>query len=105
MSDLALRAGVKDSQGTVLIPVLGHEDFAEMIGCSRPMVSRLISDMIDARLIARRGKNYVLLSKWDFDCLQSLDRSTRARNQSDVNRALAAERRVNSIPKRSEVAA
>jgi CRP-like cAMP-binding protein len=105
MSDLALRAGVKDSEGTVLIPVLGHEDFAEMIGCSRPMVSRLVSDMIDARLIARRGKNYVLLSKWDFDCLQSLDRSTRARNQSNVNRALVAEHRINSIPRRSEAAA
>src|SRR5262249_30074152 len=34
MSDLALRAGIKDSEGTGLIPVLGHEDFAEMIGCS-----------------------------------------------------------------------
>jgi CRP/FNR family transcriptional regulator, cyclic AMP receptor protein len=105
MSDLALRAGVKDSEGTVLIPVLGHEDFAEMIGCSRPMVSRLISDMIDARLIARRGKNYVLLSKWNFACLQSLDRSTRARNQGDVNRALVAEHRNNSVARRSEVAA
>jgi hypothetical protein len=69
------------------------------------MVSRLISDMIDARLIARRGKNYVLLSKWDFDCLQSLDRSTRTRNQSEANRALVAEQRINSIPRRSEAAA
>jgi hypothetical protein len=69
------------------------------------MVSRLVSDMIDARLIARRGKNYVLLSKWNFACLQSLDRSTRARNQGDVNRALVAEHRNNSVARRSEVAA
>lgn len=67
MSDLATRAGVKDSQGTILIPELGHEDLAEMIGCSRPMVSRLIAEMIESGLLARRGKQYVLLKKWDFN--------------------------------------
>jgi CRP/FNR family transcriptional regulator, cyclic AMP receptor protein len=66
MSDLATRAGVKDSQGTILIPELGHEDLAEMIGCSRPMVSRMIAKMIECGLLARRGKQYVLLKKWDF---------------------------------------
>jgi hypothetical protein len=84
---------------------LGHEDFAEMIGCSRPMVSRLISDLIDARMIARRGKNYVLLSKWGFDCLQAVDRSTRGRSHIDLNRTLIPEQRLRSVPKRSEVAA
>jgi CRP/FNR family transcriptional regulator, cyclic AMP receptor protein len=67
MSDLATRAGVKDSQGTILIPELGHEDLAEMIGCSRPMVSRLIAEMIESGLLSRRGKQYVLLKKWDFN--------------------------------------
>lgn len=105
MSDLAQHAGVKDAEGTVLIPVLGHEDFAEMIGCSRPMVSRLISDMIDSKMIARRGKNYVLLSKWDFDCLQAVDRSTRSRNHSDLSRTLITEHRLSSVARRSEVAA
>jgi len=66
MSDLATRAGVKDSEGTILIPELGHEDLAEMIGCSRPMVSRLIAEMIESGLLTRRGKQYVLLKKWDF---------------------------------------
>src|SRR5262245_3546237 len=105
MSDLATRAGAKDAEGTILIPVLGHADFAEMIGCSRPMVSRLISDMIDARMIARRGKNYVLLSKWAFDCLHAVDRSIRGRSDSDLNRTLIPEQRVSSVPRRSEVAA
>jgi len=67
LSELATRAGVKDSQGTILIPELGHEDLAEMIGCSRPMVSRLIAEMIESGLLARRGKQYVLLKKWDFN--------------------------------------
>ena len=64
LGDLAKRAGVQDSRGTILIPEVFHEDLAEMIGCSRPMVSRLIAQMIDSGLLARRGKKYVLLKKW-----------------------------------------
>ena len=67
LSDLGTRAGVQDSEGTILIPELGHEDLAEMIGCSRPMVSRLIAEMIESGLLSRRGKQYVLLKKWDFN--------------------------------------
>jgi len=67
MSDLAKRAGVRDSEGIILIPEIGHEDLAEMIGCSRPMVSRLIAEMVESGLLARRGKQYVMLKKWDFD--------------------------------------
>src|SRR5580698_5264525 len=67
MSDLALRAGVKDARGTILIPELAHEDLAEMIGSSRPMVSRLISQMTESGLLERRAKQYVLLKRWDFE--------------------------------------
>ena len=67
MTDLAKRAGVRDSEGIMLIPEIGHEDLAEMIGCSRPMVSRLIAIMAESGLLARRGKQYVLLKKWDFN--------------------------------------
>jgi len=67
MSDLATRASVRDSEGTILIPELGHEDLAEMIGCSRPLVSRMLAEMVESGLIARRGKQYVLLKKWDFN--------------------------------------
>jgi CRP/FNR family cyclic AMP-dependent transcriptional regulator len=67
MSDLAKRAGVRDSEGIMLIPEIGHEDLAEMIGCSRPMVSRLIAIMAESGVLARRGKQYVLLKKWDFN--------------------------------------
>lgn len=67
MSDLAKRVGVRDSLGIVLIPEIYHDDLAEMIGCSRPMISRLIGQMVESGLLARRGKQYVLLKKWDFD--------------------------------------
>ena len=67
MSDLAKRAGVEDAEGIILIPEIGHEGLSEMIGCSRPMVTRLIAEMVQSGLLARRGKQYVLLKKWDFD--------------------------------------
>jgi len=66
LSDLAKRAGVRDSEGIILIPEIFHEDLAEMIGCSRPMVSRLMAQMIESGLVVRRGKQYVLSKKWDF---------------------------------------
>ena len=67
MSDLAKRVGVRDSRGIMLIPEIFHDDLAEMIGCSRPMITRLISQMVESGLLARRGKQFVLLKKWDFD--------------------------------------
>ena len=67
LSDLAKRVGVRDSRGTMLIPEIFHDDLAEMIGCSRPMITRLISQMVESGLLARRGKQFVLLKKWDFD--------------------------------------
>lgn len=86
MSDLAKRAGVEDSQGIILIPEIGHEDLSEMIGCSRPMVSRLIAQMVESGLLARRGKQYVLLKNWDFN--------DRTRNsQESVRRSKAASSR------------
>ena len=60
LADLASRFGVKDSRGTLLIPEFGHSDFAEMIGCSRPMASRLIAEMISAGCLEQDGKHYII---------------------------------------------
>jgi CRP/FNR family cyclic AMP-dependent transcriptional regulator len=61
LMDLATRLGVRDSNGVLLTPELSHDLLAEMICSSRPMVSRIISDMIDSGLISRQGKHYTLL--------------------------------------------
>ena len=66
LSDLAKRVGASDSEGTILIPEIGHDILAEMIGSSRPLVTQLIAQMVEARLIARRGKQFVLLKNWDL---------------------------------------
>jgi len=90
LSDLAKRAGVADSEGVILIPEVGHEDLAEMIGCSRPMVSRLIAQMVEAGLLARRGKQYVLLKKWNFND-RSRNSQKSPRRFEAVSRARPAE--------------
>jgi len=59
--DLALKFGVKDSRGTLLIPELGHADFAEMIGSSRPMVSRLLAEMVANKRLLYDGKHYIVI--------------------------------------------
>jgi CRP-like cAMP-binding protein len=63
LADLANRFGAEDSRGTILITELLHAKLAEMIGSSRPMITRLISDMVDQGILARRGKQYILLHR------------------------------------------
>ena len=75
LKELAARFGVRESRGSIIIPELGHSDLAEMIGSSRPMVTRLISAMIQEGEIARQGKRYILLSPCSFafsDTLQPI---------------------------------
>jgi CRP/FNR family transcriptional regulator, cyclic AMP receptor protein len=62
LADLGARFGVKDARGVLLIPEITHDDLAEMIGSSRPMVSRLLEEMADQGLVERSGRRqYVLL--------------------------------------------
>src|SRR5260221_2080180 len=61
LRDLARKFGVKDSRGTLLIPELGHADFAEMIGSSRPMVSRLIAEMVASKRLLYDGRHYIVI--------------------------------------------
>ncbi len=67
LAEVAARFGVKDARGTLLTLELGHDDWAEMIGSSRPMVSRLIAEMIEHRVLAREGKRYILLADGGAD--------------------------------------
>jgi len=59
---LARRYGAQTGQGVQLLPELGQEALAEMIGGSRPMVSKLLAEMRAEGVIAREGRHYVLLS-------------------------------------------
>lgn len=67
LAEVASRFGVRDSRGTLLTLELGHEDWAEMIGSSRPMVSRLLAEMVDNQVLSREGKHYILLGHREPD--------------------------------------
>jgi len=61
---LGSRFGIEDKRGTLLVPELGHEDLAEMIGSSRPMVSKLIGDMTEEGVLARgENRRFILCAK------------------------------------------
>lgn len=93
-SDLALRMGVRDSRGVLLLPEICHEELAEMIGCSRPMVTRLVHEMEETGKLVRRGKQYILVGDWDFDAAVNVgDSHNETRTEDRV-----AERRLTSVP-------
>src|SRR5260221_8873712 len=62
LKDLAARFGVEDKRGTLLPMKLSHGDLAEMINGSRPMVTKLISEMIEEHSLDRDGKRYIVLN-------------------------------------------
>ena len=60
LRDLATRFGVEDKRGMLLPMKLSHNSLAEMASCSRPMVTRLINEMIEEQLLERDGQLYVV---------------------------------------------
>src|SRR5579862_1172095 len=62
LGELAGRFGVPDSRGTLLLPELAQEELAEMIGSSRPMVSKLLTEMTERGMLIREGRRHILIS-------------------------------------------
>jgi CRP/FNR family cyclic AMP-dependent transcriptional regulator len=62
LAHLGRKFGAPDDEGIALTFDPAHAELAEMIGCSRPMVSRLMADLIKQGEIARRGRLYILLN-------------------------------------------
>jgi len=63
--ELGARFGVDDKRGTLIILELGHETLAEMIGSSRPMVSKLLTDMVEEGFLARTEQHQFILLRQD----------------------------------------
>lgn len=58
--DLAARFGVEDKRGILLPMKLSHAQLAEMIDGSRPMVTRLIAQLIAEGALFCQGKQYII---------------------------------------------
>jgi CRP-like cAMP-binding protein len=61
LADVGRKFGIEDSEGILLTYGPRHSDLAEMIGSSRPLVSRLFADLVEGGEIGRRGRQYLLL--------------------------------------------
>lgn len=61
LGQLGRKFGAPDDDGIALTFEPAHGDLAEMIGSSRPMVSRLMADLIKQGEISRRGRLYILM--------------------------------------------
>jgi CRP/FNR family cyclic AMP-dependent transcriptional regulator len=76
---LGARFGIEDERGTLLVPELGHEDLAEMIGSSRPMVSKLISEMTEEGLLTRgENRRFILCANARWSTPNALQPSVRS---------------------------
>jgi CRP-like cAMP-binding protein len=59
IEELARRFGVSEPRGTLLTAEFNHSDFAEMIASSRPLVSKLIGELIAEGLLIQQGRRYI----------------------------------------------
>jgi CRP-like cAMP-binding protein len=66
LNSLAGQFGVRESRGILLSIELVHDDLADMIGSSRPMVSRLIADLMHRGCLFRQGKQFILRQPLDL---------------------------------------
>jgi CRP/FNR family transcriptional regulator, cyclic AMP receptor protein len=60
LAEIARDFGVRDARGILLRPELGHEELAEMIGSSRPMVTRILGAMTQEGLVTKCGRHLVM---------------------------------------------
>jgi CRP-like cAMP-binding protein len=63
LGEIARDFGVRDARGILLRPELGHEELAEMIGSSRPMVTRILGEMAQEGLVTKCGRHIVLCER------------------------------------------
>jgi CRP/FNR family cyclic AMP-dependent transcriptional regulator len=61
MAELGRKFGIADGDGVLLTFEPTHSDLAEMIGSSRPVVGRIMLELIEDGEIERRERKYILL--------------------------------------------
>jgi CRP/FNR family cyclic AMP-dependent transcriptional regulator len=94
LAQLGRKFGAPDDDGIALTFEPAHGDLAEMIGCSRPMVSRLMADLIKQGEIARRGRLYILLKGGAIGSLaRNVAEPTAPPAENRVQNAAASSRR------------
>ena len=60
LAELAEKCGVDDAHGRLIVSAFSHDDFASMIASSRPMVTRLLCEMVAQGHLLRRDRRYII---------------------------------------------
>ena len=61
LAELGRKFGVPDKDGVLIAFEPTHSDLAEMIGSSRPVIGRVMMELMEDGEIARRDRKYILL--------------------------------------------
>jgi CRP/FNR family cyclic AMP-dependent transcriptional regulator len=64
--EMARVFGIADARGKLISLKLSHEDFADLVGASRPMVSKHLKELAKAGIFTKQHGRYVL---WQEDML------------------------------------
>jgi CRP/FNR family cyclic AMP-dependent transcriptional regulator len=72
LAELAEKLGVDDAHGRLIVSEFSHEDFASMIASSRPMVTRLLAEMMAQGSLFRRDRRYILSSAYRKNSRRSI---------------------------------
>jgi CRP-like cAMP-binding protein len=81
IGEIAKDFGIPDARGKLISLRLSHEDFAEMIGASRPMVSKHLKDMAKSGIFAKQNGRYVILREEALASIAASGRSDVAENK------------------------
>jgi CRP-like cAMP-binding protein len=63
LRDLFARFGIREKRGTLLVPELRHDELAEIIGSSRPVVTRLIDEMMQDGILRCDDRHHFIVSR------------------------------------------
>jgi len=64
LARLASRMGRRSGRGIVISPRPSHQEVADMTGCTRETVSRIIGKFEDAKRVSKDAASYVLDERW-----------------------------------------
>jgi CRP/FNR family cyclic AMP-dependent transcriptional regulator len=89
IAEIADRFGIADARGKLITLKLSHEDFAELVGASRPMVSKHLKELAKAGIFRKENARYILSRQ---DALLAMGSSDRPRCETPASQRAAAPR-------------
>ncbi len=110
IAEVAETFGIADPRGKLIPLRLSHEDFGELVGASRPMVSKHLKELAKAGVFYKQNGRYILSSDdqptatraGNLRTLSAVPRPAQAGDPTSFGRKVAAGRR---LSRRDRIAA